>query len=147
MPTRDRWVETFVVSELLRSASWSEVQPFANHFRDTEQREVDLLLDSPDGRVVAVEVKTAVDADEGDFRWLSYLRDRMGKRFATEFDLLPELITGRSDYRVLVGTGFVVPAYVVVGQLAKDGSGSGVESTATARPGEGPAGSWGYRSP
>lgn len=78
-------VETFVVSELLRSGSWSEVRPFANHFRDSEQREVDLILQSSDGRVVAVEIKTAVDVDDSDFRWLAYLRDRMGEQFLHGF--------------------------------------------------------------
>lgn len=74
-------VETFVVSEILRAASWSEVRPFVNHFRDSEQREVDLILESPDGRVIAIEVKTAIDVDNSDFRWLAYLRDRLGERF------------------------------------------------------------------
>ena len=37
-----------------------------------------------------------------------------------EFDSLPELM-GRPGYRVLVGTGYVVAAFVVVGQLASDG--------------------------
>ena len=78
-------VETFVVSELLRSSSWSEVRPYANHFRDSEQREIDLILQSADGRVVAVEIKTAVDVDAGDFRWLSYLRDRLGDQFLHGF--------------------------------------------------------------
>jgi uncharacterized protein len=74
-------VETFVVGEILRAASWSEVRPFTSHFRDSEQREVDLILETPDGRVIAIEVKTAMDVDNSDFRWLTYLRDRLGERF------------------------------------------------------------------
>jgi hypothetical protein len=55
-----------------------------------------------------------------DFQVLDLLR--IIDRFASEFDSMPELISGRSDYRVLVGTGFVVAGYLVVGQLASDGA-------------------------
>ncbi len=44
------------------------------------------------------------------------------ERFATGFADLPELIPGRSDYRVLISTGALVRAYSVVGQLAPDGA-------------------------
>ena len=42
------------------------------------------------------------------------------ERFATAFDSLPELIPGRSDYRILISSGVLVRAYAVVGQLAQD---------------------------
>lgn len=42
--------------------------------------------------------------------------------FAAGFDGLPELIPGRPEYRVLMGTGRIVRGYVVVGQLAADGA-------------------------
>ena len=42
--------------------------------------------------------------------------------FANEFDDLPELIPGRSDYRVLLTSGVLVRALNVVGQLASDGA-------------------------
>ncbi len=44
------------------------------------------------------------------------------ERFATGFDDLPELVPGRSDYRVLISTGVLVSAYSVVGQLRPDGA-------------------------
>lgn len=40
--------------------------------------------------------------------------------FATRFDELPERFPGRGDYRELIGTGRLVYAYAVVGQLAPD---------------------------
>lgn len=43
-------------------------------------------------------------------------------RFADEWDRLPELISGRSDYRVLVGTGMLVAGFVGTGQMASDGA-------------------------
>ena len=42
--------------------------------------------------------------------------------FATRFDELPALITGRQDYRVLIAAGTLVRAYTVVAQLAADGA-------------------------
>jgi hypothetical protein len=44
------------------------------------------------------------------------------ERFATEFDELPLMIPGRSDYRVLMSTGTLVRIYSVVGQLRPDGA-------------------------
>jgi len=42
--------------------------------------------------------------------------------FADRFGDLPELIPGRSDYRLLITTGRVVASVSVVGQLAADGA-------------------------
>jgi hypothetical protein len=44
------------------------------------------------------------------------------ERFATGFWQLPELIPGRTDYRLLIATGQLVRAFSVVGQLAPDGA-------------------------
>lgn len=74
-------LETFVVGELARQRTWSETRPDLFHFRDREQREVDVIAEARDGRVVAVEVKAARDVDERDTRWLRYLRDQLGDRF------------------------------------------------------------------
>lgn len=43
-------------------------------------------------------------------------------RFATGFMQLPELIPGRSGYRILIAKGVLVRALTVVGQLASDGA-------------------------
>ena len=42
-------------------------------------------------------------------------------RFATGWDQLPQLISGRDDYRVLISVGVLVRALAVEGQLAPDG--------------------------
>jgi hypothetical protein len=55
-----------------------------------------------------------------DFQTLELLR--IVERFAIGFDELPELIPGRSDYRILVATGVLVSRFAVVGQLAPDGA-------------------------
>jgi uncharacterized protein len=74
--------ETFVVNEFVKQSAWSDEQVRFSHYRDADQREVDLVLETPDGRVAAVEMKAAVDVDPSDFKHMAYLRDRLGERFA-----------------------------------------------------------------
>lgn len=80
-PEAGALLESFVVGEFLRQRTWSTIRPDLFHFRDREQREVDLVAEAADGRIVAVEVKAAVDVDSDDTRWLRYLRDSLGDRF------------------------------------------------------------------
>ena len=55
-----------------------------------------------------------------DFQVFELLR--IVDRFATDWDALPELIVGRSDYRLFIGSGTLVAGFSVIGQLAADGS-------------------------
>ncbi|MBA2607666.1 MAG: hypothetical protein H0U92_01845 [Actinobacteria bacterium] len=47
---------------------------------------------------------------------------RIVDQFAEGFDELPELFTGRPDYRILISAGMLVPRLSVIGQLARDGA-------------------------
>jgi uncharacterized protein len=73
--------ETFVVNEFAKQQTWSAERVRLFHWRDRDNREVDLILESTDGRVCAVEVKCAVDAGSEDARWIAYLRDKLGDSF------------------------------------------------------------------
>jgi hypothetical protein len=53
--------ESFVAGELARQLSWSDTEATLFHYRDRRGVEVDLVLEAPDGRVVGVEVKAAID--------------------------------------------------------------------------------------
>jgi predicted AAA+ superfamily ATPase len=75
-------LESFVAGELARQRTWSQVDHSMHHYRDRSGPEVDLVLESRDGRVAAVEVKAAVSVLERDFAALRLLRDRLGKDFA-----------------------------------------------------------------
>jgi len=75
-------LETFVVNELSKQLGWNSTRAELRHFRDRDGREIDVILQARDGRVVAIEVKAARDVDEYDIRWLTWLRDRLGDRFA-----------------------------------------------------------------
>lgn len=74
-------LETFAVMELLRQADWAEHPVQLFHYRDKQQREVDVVLERHDGDVVGVEVKASATPATGDFAGLRYLRDKLGNRF------------------------------------------------------------------
>lgn len=74
-------LETFVVTEVVKQLGWSEVDAVAHHYRTHDGIEVDLVLEAPDGRVVAIEVKAAPGITSGATRGLVHLRDRLGDRF------------------------------------------------------------------
>lgn len=73
--------ETFVAMELDRQMSWLEDRPQMFHFRDRDQREVDIVLEHRDGTVSAVEAKASATVRPQDFRGLEHLRDKLGKNF------------------------------------------------------------------
>lgn len=74
-------LETFVVNELLKLRGATEFAADLYHFRDRDQREIDGILEAPDGRVVAIEVKAASSVNAHDFRHLAMARDRIGEQF------------------------------------------------------------------
>ena len=74
-------LETFVLQELRRQASWQQAPVGFFHFRDRDDFEVDIVLEHGYSAVAGVEVKAAATASEADFRGLRKLRDAAGKRF------------------------------------------------------------------
>ncbi len=77
-----RLIETFVAGELRAQAEWSQSRPGLFHFRDRTGLEVDLVLESGDGRVVGVEVKAGATVRAEDLRGLRLLEQRLGADFA-----------------------------------------------------------------
>lgn len=76
-------LESFVVGEIQRHIPWSMERPNLHHYRDKAQREIDVVLETRDGRVAAIEVKAARDVDDDDFRHLRWFRDTVGERFVS----------------------------------------------------------------
>jgi len=73
-------LETFVLQELKRQASWRPTPASFFHFRDRDDFEVDIVMEV--GRSVAgIEVKAAASVAESDFRGLRKLREAAGERF------------------------------------------------------------------
>jgi predicted AAA+ superfamily ATPase len=76
-----RLLETFVYQELRRLASFQEEAITFHHFRDKDQVEVDVVLES-EGSVAGVEVKAASTVTDNDFKGLRKLKDAVQRKFA-----------------------------------------------------------------
>lgn len=82
-------LEAFVVGEVRKQATWSEAAPAVAYLRTYGGLEVDLVIEAPDGRVAALEVKAASRPERRDFRGLATLRDELGSRFVAGAVLSP----------------------------------------------------------
>jgi predicted AAA+ superfamily ATPase len=74
-------LETFVVGEVRKQASWMDDAITLGHWRTDGSEEVDLVLEHPDGRVVGIEIKADERVPESDLRGLRVLREALGDRF------------------------------------------------------------------
>lgn len=82
-------LETFVIGELRKQASWLDGIYPPGHWRTHDSAEVDFILERDDGRVIAIEVKASTRAQPRDFRALALLRDKIGSTFAAGAVLYP----------------------------------------------------------
>lgn len=75
--------ETFVVCEIVRLSSVSDLGPLLNlhHYRDQRGNEVDLVIEHAGGDVVGIEVKASATPRLRDISGLAQLRDQLGERF------------------------------------------------------------------
>jgi hypothetical protein len=74
-------LESFVVSEVLKSLTWSQTRADVSHFRTKEQDEVDIVLEDWRGRIVGIEVKAAATLRPKDFSGLQKLQAAAGAKF------------------------------------------------------------------
>jgi predicted AAA+ superfamily ATPase len=74
-------LENFVVMELRKQISWSRAQPQIFHYRTQTGREVDIILENADGKVVGIEVKASSTITGREFNGLRTLSEAIGKRF------------------------------------------------------------------
>ncbi|MDE2677995.1 MAG: ATP-binding protein [Gemmatimonadota bacterium] len=76
-------LETFVLQELRRQASWHDARMSFHHFRDKDGVEVDIVIERGATAVAGVEVKASGTVRSGDFRGLRKLRGVLADRFAS----------------------------------------------------------------
>ncbi|MGM1063586.1 ATP-binding protein [Saccharothrix sp. Mg75] len=81
-PARGPLVETFIVNELAKHATWSETAVRLHHWRVSGGAEVDVVLERDDGHVVGIEAKAKDTVTGEDFRGLATLRDLLGDQFS-----------------------------------------------------------------
>ena len=80
-------IETFVLMELARQLTWCSERVSLHHYRTKDKVEVDAVLETPDDRVVAIEVKAGATVRTGDLAGLRHLAQRLGPRLAAGYVL------------------------------------------------------------
>ena len=75
-------VETFVHAELMKLATVSEAPVSIWQFRESDNREIDFILEGPGGAVVGIEVKATTSPGADSAKHLRWLNERLGDRFA-----------------------------------------------------------------
>ncbi len=74
-------LENFVVAELMKQATWSQIQPRVLYYRTAAGQEVDVVLENAAGKIVGIEVKSAATVTAQDFKGLKDLSTALGERF------------------------------------------------------------------
>jgi uncharacterized protein len=74
-------LENFVVMELARQLTWAEERGRLYHYRTKDKLEVDAVIETPDGRVIAVEVKAGATVRTEDLAGLRNLAAHLGDKF------------------------------------------------------------------
>ena len=67
-------LESFVLSELRKQASWSEGHYRFSHYRDKDGVEVDMVIEDELGRLIGIEVKASSTVSAADFAGLARLK-------------------------------------------------------------------------
>ncbi len=80
-PLLGRMLETFIFQELRRQASWEEGLFRFFHFRDKDQVEVDIVIES-EGKIAGVEIKSSSTVRTEDFKGLRKLKDSVKTQFS-----------------------------------------------------------------
>lgn len=75
-------LESLICMEFHKHVAWAEEPVDLWHFRDKRKREVDIVLERDDGRIIGVEVKASASVRAEDFRGLAALAEFAGSAFA-----------------------------------------------------------------
>ena len=70
-----------MLMELIKQASWSRLNLSLYHFRSATGQEIDFVIESSDGRLVAVEVKASAKVLASDFKHIKVFADETNRKF------------------------------------------------------------------
>jgi uncharacterized protein len=108
-----RLAETFVINEIQRQLGWARTHARLMHARTAAGREVDVVIEATDGRIVGVEVKAGRTVGAGDFAGLKALRHAVGDR------LVQGIVLYTGDTTVPFGDGlWAVPMSALWGSTS-----------------------------
>jgi predicted AAA+ superfamily ATPase len=80
-------LENFVVMELARQLTWAGERARLYHYRTKDKLEVDAVIETPDGRVIGVEVKAGATVRTEDLAGLRNLAAHLGDKFIAGYVL------------------------------------------------------------
>ncbi len=80
-------LETFVVGEILKQASWLDNIGATGHWRTRDGDEVDLVVELDDGTILGFEIKASLRVTGKDFKPLRKLRESTGDAFRAGYIL------------------------------------------------------------
>lgn len=74
-------LESYVVNEIKRIATWSDEPLEFSHYRDKDKVEVDLVIETCSGDVIGIEIKAGATVTSSDFKGLRKLKSIAGNQF------------------------------------------------------------------
>jgi predicted AAA+ superfamily ATPase len=74
-------LENFVATELIKQLSFSKTRAELYHFRTSDNKEIDFILEKPDGSIFAIEVKRSELVTADDFRHIRLLQEAVTHDF------------------------------------------------------------------
>ncbi len=83
-PSLGPLLESFVIAELAKQLTWSETSGRLHHYRDANGLEIDAIVEAPDGRVMAIKIKSSTVPRSDDAAPMAQFRnklDRVGQDF------------------------------------------------------------------
>ena len=102
-------LESLVCMEFCKHNAWAEEEVDLWHFRDNRKREVDIVMERGDSRIIGVEVKASASVREEDFLGLAALAESAGDTFERGVlffggrDALPFSVGGRRFHALPLG--------------------------------------------
>lgn len=76
-----RIVENFIATELIKLISSSKISPKLLHFRTSDNKEVDFILELPNGKLAAIEVKASDRVTDSDLKGIKSFKELVLKDF------------------------------------------------------------------
>ena len=74
-------VESYVINEIKRLASWHEFPTEFSYYRDKDKNEVDFVIENYSGDIVAIEIKAGATIRNHDFNGLRTLKKQCANKF------------------------------------------------------------------
>ena len=100
---------SLIYMECCKHSAWAEEEVGLWHFRDNRKREVDIVLERGDARIIGVEVKASASIRREDFKGLAALAELAGSAFERGIlfyggqEVLPFSVGGARVYALPLG--------------------------------------------